>query len=97
MTKRANKYRLALEQLESAGEEKGLHGPLQLEFDNHDELFGIIDRVKQKNPFGDPDHSTQFAIGLKMFSEVLLKNRSNPLFEEFAPAFREFMKKLKQS
>ena len=96
MTKRVNKYRLILEQLELASGEKGSHAPLQLEFDNHDELFGIIERVKQKNLFGDLNQATEFAIGLKMFSEVMLKNRSNPLFEELSPAFRDFMKKLKQ-
>lgn len=38
-----------------------------------------------------------FAVGLKLFSEVLLQNRKNPLFEDIAPAFRDFMKKLKNS
>lgn len=96
MMKRANKYKLTLERLEPSGGEQGSPAPLQLEFDNHDEIFGIVERARQKNIFGDLDQATQFAIGLKMFSEVMLKNRSNPLFDELAPAFREFMKKLKQ-
>jgi len=97
MIKRTNKYRLTLEQLETANEEKRTDEALQFEFDNHDELFGIVERAKQKNLFGEADQSAQFAIGLKMFSEVMLKNRNHPLFEELAPAFREFMKKLKSS
>ena len=96
MTKRVNKYKLTLERLETAGDENGVPAPLQLEFDNHDELFGIIERVKRKDPFADQNQATEFAIGLKMFGEVMLKNRSHPLFVELAPAFREFMKKLKR-
>lgn len=34
-------------------------------------------------------------LGLKLFSEVMLKNRKDPLFEEITPAFGAFMKKLK--
>ncbi|MEN8764598.1 DUF3861 family protein, partial [Wenyingzhuangia sp.] len=39
--------------------------------------------------------SVEFAIGLKLFSEVMLKNKDNPLFEEFRPAFSALMKKIK--
>jgi hypothetical protein len=35
-------------------------------------------------------------LGLKLFSEVIIRNRHNPLFEDFAPSFKEFMKKLKE-
>ena len=97
MSKRTNKYKLTLEPLELAGGEAATEEALSLEFENHDELFGIIKRVKQKNLFGDVSQSAEFAIGLKMFSEVMLKNRTHPIFEELAPAFKEFMKKLKQS
>lgn len=96
MTKRANRYRLTLEQLEQNSEEKEAPASLQLEFDNHDELFGIIERARQKNMFGDLNQTTEFVIGLKMFGEVMLKNRDNPLFAELSPAFGDFMKKLKR-
>jgi len=32
---------------------------------------------------------------LKLFSEVMIKNRNHPLFEELLPAFKTFMEKLK--
>lgn len=97
MAKQLNKYRLVLEQIESkSGETAAAKAPLHLEFENHDELFEIIERAKKKNLFGDVQQSIEFVIGLKMFSEVMLKNRNLPLFEEFSPAFKEFMKKLKQ-
>lgn len=97
MNKRTNKYKLTLEPLELAKGDAAKEELLSLEFENHDEIFGIIERVKQKKLFGDDNQSAEFAIGLKMFGEVMLKNRNHPIFEELAPAFKEFMKKLKQS
>ncbi len=95
MEKRTNKYRITLEQLAAAKENQALHDSLQLEFDNHNEIFSIIERLQQKDPFQNKNQATEFAIGLKMFSEVMIKNKNNPLFEEFLPAFSSFMKKLK--
>lgn len=37
----------------------------------------------------------EFALGLKLLSEVILRDRSNPLFKEFLPKFKSFMNKLK--
>ena len=37
-----------------------------------------------------------FAVGLKLFSEVMLEHRDHPLFQEFLPQFGQFMKNLKQ-
>ena len=95
MATRANKYRLTLEQVSLMKEDAVRAEPVRLEFENHDEIFGIIDRMRAKNLFGDENQSVEFAIGLKMFSEVLLKNRELPLVKDFFPAFGEFMKKLK--
>ncbi len=95
MEKRTNKYRITLEQLGISKEGQTLHEPLQLEFDNHDEIFSIIERLQQKDPFQNKNQAAEFAIGLKMFNEVMIKNKNNPLFEELFPAFGTFMKKLK--
>lgn len=95
MEKRANKYRITLELLSTTKGETGTQEPLQLEFDNHDEIFSIIQRIQSKNLFQSKEQAAEFAIGLKMFSEVMLKNRQLPLFEDFRPAFRLFMEKLK--
>lgn len=97
MEKRTNKYRLILEQVSLAKEEALLQSPLNLEFENHDEIFSIIDKVNSKNIFKDKKEATEFALGLKLFSEVMIKNRKNPLFDEFSPVFAAFMKKLKST
>ncbi|MDQ1140302.1 DUF3861 domain-containing protein [Pedobacter agri] len=95
MAKRTNKYKLTLEEISLASEDEVKNAPLKLEFDNHDNLFNIINVVKSKAIFEDENQSTEFAIGLKMFTEVILKNRDNELFKELQPAIAEFMKKLK--
>ena len=86
-----------MELISTAKGETGSQEPLQLEFDNHDEIFSIIKRIQDKNVFQSKEQAAEFAIGLKMFSEVMLKNKNLPLFEEFRPAFGSFMKKLKET
>lgn len=95
MEKRSNKYYLTLSLKEYANGQTEPAKELGIEFNNHDEIFGIIDRIKDKNLFNSPEEATQFAIGLKLFSEIKLKHRKNPLFDELNEVFPVFMKKLK--
>ena len=95
MTQSAHAYRITLEQASHKNDETPTHPPLQFEFENHDDIFSIIERMKQKNIFNNDNQSTEFALGLKLFSEVILKNKHHPLFEEIYPAIGSFMKKLK--
>lgn len=95
MEKKAHQYKLTLEYLQNNKGDKMETSPLELVFENHDNIFAIIERLKQKNHFNDINQSQEFAIGLKLFSEVMLKNRNHPLFEELGPAFGLFMKRLK--
>lgn len=62
---------------------------------NHN-TFSIIKMHEDKNLFGNKQDAIEFSIGLKLFSEIILKNKENPLFEDLVPAFRDFMKKLKE-
>jgi hypothetical protein len=94
MNNKYNHYKVTLEHVYSP-ENEDLHRRVEVVFDNHDNLFTIIDLMQQKDLFGDMGQSTEFAIGLKMFGEVILRNRENPLFEEMMPAFKQFMGKLK--
>jgi hypothetical protein len=94
MEKKTHKYHLTLTGL-PAGSADGTGKIIEFDFENHDEIFQIIDRLREKNPFDNPDQMTEFAIGLKLFSEVMIKNRKHPLFEELGPAFGNFMKRLK--
>ena len=95
MNDKYNHYKITLDHTSNPkGEE--LHQPVVVEFDNHDNLFTIIEKLKERNHFNDTNQSVEFAIGLKLFSEVMLRNKENPLFEEMLPAFKEFMGKLKK-
>ena len=51
--------------------------------------------MQERNLFNNENKSAEFAIGLKMFSEVMLRNKDNAMFEEFLPEFKKFMQKLK--
>lgn len=96
MEKRSYRYKLTLEGLTDPKGAPLAGGPVELSFTNHDDLFSIIDRLKARDPFSDPGQAVEFAIGLKLFTEVMLRNRSHPLFEELYPAIGPFMKKLKE-
>ncbi|QDD65934.1 DUF3861 family protein [Herbaspirillum seropedicae] len=91
---REHRYRITLEHLATASEGQTLHEPIRFEAGNHDDLFGIIARLRGNGQF-DSDTSAQLALGLKLFSEVMLKNRQHPLFDEIQPALRAFIMKLK--
>ena len=95
MEKKTNQYRITLEQISSAKASTSAPEPIALTFGNHDDVFAIIDQLQRKNPFNNPEETAQFAIGLKLFSEIMIKHRTNPLFGELMPAFRPFMQKLK--
>lgn len=68
---------------------------LRFEAGNHDDLFDIVERARRRGDLAESD-TVPFAIGLKLFSEVMLQNRGLPLFEGFAPHFKAFMQQLKQ-
>ena len=95
MNLKYNHYQVTLEHIHNPkGDE--LHSPIRLQFDNHDNIFNIIEILRERNLFDDRNQATEFAIGLKMFSEVMLRNREHELFKELAPAFKEFMNTLKK-
>ena len=93
--KKGNKYKITLEQIDLLDKEATLKEPISFEFMNHDEIFKIIEIINAKNPFEEENQATEFALGLKLFTEVMLKNKQHPLFEDLRPAIMEFMKKLK--
>ncbi|SDR18128.1 protein of unknown function [Pseudoxanthomonas sp. CF385] len=91
-----HRYRVTLEHLADAkGAASTYDAPLRFEVGNHDDVFAIVARLRQRDDL-PPDAATPLAVGLKLFSEVMLENRGHPLFAEFAPHFRDFMKTLKQ-
>ncbi|QRK11449.1 DUF3861 domain-containing protein [Archangium violaceum] len=92
----AHRYRLTLEHLATRREGETLHTePVTFEFENHDDIFEIISRMRRQEGLSEGDQQ-ELAVGLKLFSEVMLRNREHPLFQGLQPHFRDFMKTLKE-
>ncbi|MEY4641268.1 MAG: hypothetical protein RLZZ227_1262 [Pseudomonadota bacterium] len=88
-------YRVTLEHLEDNKGNPVETPPLQFDVKNHDDLPAIVEKVKAKGLFDD-NEATAFAIGLKLFREVMLNNRGNAVFQQLDPHFSEFMKAFKK-
>jgi hypothetical protein len=86
----AHHYRVTVEPLDTSNAAK----PLVFETSNHDELFSIVERVRAKAIVPD-DEAASFAIGLKLFTETMLRHRKHPLFAKLQPHIGTFMKTLK--
>lgn len=80
--------RLAAEPLGGAARE------LTFDATNHDEIIQLVERVKSRGILPD-NEAAAFTLGLKLFGEILLRHRQEPLFAELYPHFGAFMKRLK--
>lgn len=90
-----HRYRITVEHVaDKDGQPPGESAALVFEAGNHDELLGVVEKIRSRQWF-DPDTSAQLALGLKLLGEVMLMNRQHPLFSELGPQFGDFMKKLK--
>ncbi|KRG70512.1 DUF3861 domain-containing protein [Pseudoxanthomonas dokdonensis] len=88
-------YRITVEHLRDAsGHALDDASPLVFEARNHDDIQQVVAKVLGKQLF-EPQTATAFAVGLKLFSEVLLEHRKDELFADLAPHLGAFMKKLK--
>jgi len=89
------RYRITLEKLADAKGE-AVHGQsLSFYAANHDDILEIVSKLQAKLPF-DAGTAASLGVGLKLFSEVALVHRNNPLFAEVRPALSEFIQQLKQ-
>jgi len=91
---REHRYRITLEHLATPKQGEPVNAAISFETGNHDDLFTIVDKVRSKGQF-DADTAASLALGLKLFTEVMLKNRSNPLFADINQPMRDFIQKLK--
>ena len=90
-----HRYRVTLEHLADAqGAPSSYEAPLIFEVSNHDDIFQIVQRMLALDDFDDSS-AKSLAVGLKLFSEVMLEHKDHPLFSSFQPQFSQFMKELK--
>ncbi|MDC7709869.1 DUF3861 domain-containing protein [Vogesella indigofera] len=91
-----HQYRITVEHLARAdGSPSPYAAPLQFAVGNHDDLLLIAQRLRQRDDLAGIN-SDAFAIGLKLFGEVLLEHKQHPLFAELRPHFAAFMLQLKK-
>lgn len=91
-----HRYRFTVHHLTTPnGEPSAYDAPLQFEVGNHDDLFQIAQRLRQRSDLVGIN-TDAFTIGLKLFGEVMLENKDHPLFADFRPHFGAFMKQLKK-
>lgn len=93
--KKEHRYRVTVEHLHTPKPEAALHAPLQFEAVNHDEILGIVDRLRESGRF-DAATTASLTIGLKLFGEAALKHREDPLFAPLLGPLREFIQALKK-
>lgn len=93
--KRVNEYEVIFKQIKD-NKGKLIHDQvIELSFKNHDDVFKIFEKIEEKNLFKEESQAKQFVLGLKLFGDVMMKNKDMELFSEMQPAFVKFMKKLK--
>jgi Domain of Unknown Function with PDB structure (DUF3861) len=95
MIMKGHLYKFAVEHLEDSKGSTIDADPLIFETRNHEDIFKIVEMMKGKMNL-DEDDTTTLAVGLKLFGEVMLKNKDNALFKQFNPHFTNFMKELKK-
>jgi hypothetical protein len=88
-------YRITVEHLEDNQASQVNKEPLVFEIRNHDDLFVIVERMKLKAQFNEPE-AASLAVGLKLFGAVMLNNRDTELFKSIEPHFAKFMQSLKK-
>ena len=89
LKKKDRHYRVTLE-------EPGASSRLAFDFDNHDDIFAIIERLRARDDLVSAGEIPQFVLGLKLLGKTLMENRQHPLFSGLFPHFVEFMKNLKK-
>lgn len=92
---RGHRYRVTIEHVGTPREGSDIQPALSFETVNHDEIIGIVARIRASGQYAE-DEAASLGIGLKLFSEVMLKRRDDPLFAAVQPAIRAFIGGLKE-
>nr|WP_063909745.1 DUF3861 domain-containing protein [Rhizobium leguminosarum]KZB01842.1 hypothetical protein A4A59_12465 [Rhizobium leguminosarum] len=89
----SHRYFITVQPLDETGVVSN-NEPLTFEAENHDDIMQILERSRALEPV-PPGETSEFVVRLKLLTEVALRPRDEPLFEELFPALKAFMKKLK--
>ena len=90
------RYRITVEKLSDARGQPVHDESLSFYAANHDDIMAIVKGLEARLPF-DAGTAASLGVGLKLFGEVVLTHRNDPMFAEIRPALSEFIQKLKHS
>jgi hypothetical protein len=91
---RGHRYRVTIEHVGTPRDGIERQPPLVFETVNHDEIIGIVARIRASGHYSE-DEAASLGIGLKLFAEVMLKRKDDPLFKALRPAIGSFIGGLK--
>jgi hypothetical protein len=89
------RYKVTIETLTGMKGEPVEGRTLSFEAANHDDILEIVERMRARLPF-DENTIASLGVGLKLFSEVTLAQRSDPMFAMIGLALKEFSRDLKE-
>ena len=89
------RYKVTVEALTGAKGESVEGRTLSFEAANHDDILGSVEKMRARLPF-DSDTVAPLGVGLKLFSEVALMQRNDPMFATIRLALGEFVREFKQ-
>jgi hypothetical protein len=89
------RYRITVEKLADAKGDPVEGESLSFYAANHDDILAIVKRMRERLPY-DASTIASLGVGLKLFSEVVLVHREDPLFAEIRPAIGGFIRQLKE-
>lgn len=91
---KTHRYRITVEHVAAPDGQPVDTRPLVFETGHQDDLFGMVDRMRSRGDIA-PEEAAPLALGLKLFTEVALMHRREPLFEGVMEAVGAFIGRLK--
>ena len=88
------RYRITVEKLADAKGEPVTGQSLSFYVANHYDILAIINGLQARLSFAAAT-AASLGVGMKLFSEVALAHRKDPLFAEIHPALTNFIQQLK--
>jgi hypothetical protein len=89
------RYRITVEALTGAKGEPVEGRTLTFDASNHDDIVGIAEKMRARLPF-DAHTIAALGVGLKVFSEVALMHRHDPVVASLRPVLNEFVREVKK-